>query len=117
MTDSAFAADAAVVRNALASDLGCDESAFATNDLTVVPRPADSRERQYAALAATLGTGTVLSVDPPFLDWARANRPAAHHHVLYPAFLAALAGEIAVAERARRRMDRPLVTCSPDPPQ
>lgn len=65
MTSELLSRGLAVFRERLAHDFGCDVSAFDSHALTIVQRPPKSREK-YIAMATTLGTGTVLSVDPEF---------------------------------------------------
>ena len=69
-----------------ARELGVPASAFATNELTIVERPAEALE-PYVLLALTMGTGTVVSVEPRYLDWARDNPPEPHYRAFFNAFL------------------------------
>lgn len=69
-----------------ARELGVPESAFASNELTVVERSADALE-PYVLLALTLGTGTVVSVEPQYLEWVRDNPPSPHFRAFFNPFL------------------------------
>lgn len=69
-----------------AREHGVSASAFASNELTVAERPADALE-PYVLLALTMGTGTVVSVEPRYLDWARNNPPQPHYRAFFNAFL------------------------------
>ena len=71
----------------LAETLGCDPAAFETNMLTVVERPAASRE-PFIALVATLGTGTVVSVDARFIEFAQTLTIAPHFRAFHSAAFA-----------------------------
>jgi GNAT superfamily N-acetyltransferase len=83
------------IRRTEAADLGCDVSAFASNDLTIVPRPGKVLYPEYLALMMTFGTGTVVSIDQAYVDWARANPPAKHFQVFRAEFMAKLVAEAA----------------------
>lgn len=100
---SLFASNLAAVRTALASFAGCDPSAFLTEALTVVDRP-DPPVWPYVALAATFGTGTVLSMDRDYREFAETVLPKKHFQATLPGFL----GKI--AEEARRRGANPPVS-------
>ena len=82
------------IRRAQASDLGCDESAFASNELVVVPRPAVVLYPEYVALVVGFGTGTVVSVEAGHLGWVNASRPKKHWNAFNSEFLAGLAAEV-----------------------
>ena len=86
---------AAVVRRTEAADMGCEEAAFASNDLVVVARPARVLYPEYAMLISSFGTGTVISIEAEFIDWVRANRPKKHWAAFNASFLGQLAGHIA----------------------
>jgi GNAT superfamily N-acetyltransferase len=74
-----------------ASQLGCDPAAFESNALTIVERPAGSREGQ-PAIVATCGTGSVLSVrDARLGQWAREQALEAHYRIFLPSFLEGMA--------------------------
>jgi hypothetical protein len=92
MSTSLFRENAAKVRASLAADLGCDTAAFDSHDLTIVPRPPDAREH-FVALLATFGTGTVLSILPDYLDFARDHAPDRHFRAMYNTFLIPLLEE------------------------
>ncbi|MEX0782253.1 MAG: GNAT family N-acetyltransferase [Dehalococcoidia bacterium] len=98
-----FDTNLAAVRTALASFVGCAPSAFLTETLTVVDRP-EPPVWPYVALAATFGTGTVLSVDRDYLAFAETVLPKKHYHATLPSFL----GQI--AEESRRRGTNPPVS-------
>ncbi|MBA4180458.1 MAG: hypothetical protein C0506_07715 [Anaerolinea sp.] len=70
MTTGLFRTNLARFRAATALELGCDEAAFDSHALTVVARPDTARD-QRPARVVTFGTGTVISIDPAYLDWAR----------------------------------------------
>ncbi|HET7737587.1 MAG TPA: GNAT family N-acetyltransferase [Tepidiformaceae bacterium] len=83
------------MRELRAADLGCAVDAFTENRLVVVPRP-DSPRETFLALAITFGTGTVLSIDEAYREWAEANAPEPHYNLFkYPLFLEGLVGESA----------------------
>lgn len=81
-----FATNLARYRTTRARTLGCDESAFDSNALTVVARPSDASE-PYVALAVTFGTGTVVSVDAPYLDFVRGLAIDPHRRAFFPPVL------------------------------
>ncbi len=87
-----FASNVAAVRCAFAAFLGCDESAFQTESLTIVDR-VDPPMWPYIALAATFGTGTVLSVDRAYREFAEAQRPKRHYRAASPKVLQPIAAE------------------------
>ena len=70
-------------RAARALDLGCDVSAFDSHALTIVPKPETTRQ-PYVFAGMTFGTGTVLSVEPQYLDWVRENAPEPHYRAIFP---------------------------------
>ena len=82
------------IRRTQAADLGCDEAAFDSNELVVVARPAKVLCPEYAGLVVSFGTGTVVSVEEPYLDWVNANHPKKHWWAFNPAFLGGLAAEV-----------------------
>lgn len=102
MPSSRFAQHDAAVRAALASDLGCSVADFATNALTIVPRPLTPRE-PFVALVASFGTGTVLSVEEAYRQWASRSVPAEHVRVASAVFL------FPFIEEGARRGERLLV--------
>lgn len=95
-----FARHAAVVRHGLAFELGCEPAHFDTHALTVVPAP-ESRTDD-GALVLTLGTGTVVTVEAPYMSWAREHAPTVHYKAMQPPFLAELAAEMSSGGRAIR---------------
>jgi Acetyltransferase (GNAT) family len=100
---SLFAAQSARMLAAVAGDLGCEVEALQSHALTVVPRPVPASER-LVALAIDTGMGTVLSVEPALVDWARGNAPTDRHfRALQPFFLADLAQQARVAGFAGAR--------------
>lgn len=70
-------------RAALADTFGCRVEDWATNGLAVVERPADSPEK-YVSMLVTFGTGTVLSVEPDYLELARSFRFEKHYMAFAP---------------------------------
>ena len=104
MANSFYATNLARFRAESARQLGCDESAFDSHTLTVVPRPATSRYTNLG-LVGTFGTGTVVAVEPSYLEWARAHTPERHFLALRPSeFLGPFLAE------AERRGDRGIVS-------
>lgn len=86
-----FRQSAAAFKATFASQLGCSPAAFESNALTIVERPADSRE-QHLAIVATCGTGSVLSVtDSRLAEWAREQPLETHFRIFLPSFLEGLA--------------------------
>lgn len=85
MKSDLFAHYAALTREAFAQSLNCDVGAFENNSLTVVERRPDTP--WYTILAATFGTGTVLSVDPAYVEFVKASAPERHYSAMRPAFL------------------------------
>lgn len=91
MASELFAEASRVFKIALAREMGCLPEDYESHELTVVERPASSRE-PHLALATTCGTGTVLSVcDPRLAEWARSYSVSPHFRVFLPSFLEALA--------------------------
>lgn len=70
-------------RAARALELGCDEAAFDSHALTIVPKPATTPQ-PYLLLGMTFGTGTVLSVEQDYLEWVRTNAPQPHFRAMFP---------------------------------
>ena len=88
-----FAAHSAQVLKGLAHELGCDIDALASEATTVVELPAGAKPGAVA-LAACTGLGTIVSVHPALVGWARENAPKdKHFRALQPFFLADLAIE------------------------
>ncbi|HEX6032156.1 MAG TPA: GNAT family N-acetyltransferase [Tepidiformaceae bacterium] len=90
-----FETNAAALRMAVASFLGCEAAAFEGERLTIVDR-AEPAVWPYVALAATFGVGTVLSVDPELRAFADTLQPERHYDAVRPAVLTR------IAEEARR---------------
>ncbi len=104
MTNGFYATNLARFRAETARQLGCDESAFDSNALTVVPRPASSRYNNLA-LVGTFGTGTVVAVEPSYVEWVQGHTPERHFLAMRPSeFLTPLLIE------AERRGDRGLIS-------
>ena len=79
---------------ALAAEMGCDAAQLRSERLEVVTLPADGRPGR-AALAATCGVGTVVSVPGELVGWVRESAPRdMHFRAMQPCFLAELAAEI-----------------------
>ena len=72
---------------AQAAALGCRVQDWASNDLVVVERPPGSPEK-YLAMLVTFGTGTVLSVEPEYLELARSFAFDRHYLAFAPASVA-----------------------------
>ena len=83
MTSQLYAISLARFRAACAEEIGCDVASFLSNDLTVVERPSGSPAK-YVALVFTFGTGTVLSVDPHYLELARSLQFKKHYLAFRP---------------------------------
>lgn len=82
-------------KRSFAAELGCDRSAFEETTLTVVERPASSRD-SHLVLIAECGVGTVVSVkDARLIDWitSEAAKQEAHFRVFLPSFVEGLAAE------------------------
>jgi RimJ/RimL family protein N-acetyltransferase len=114
-----FTRNAAAVRTAFATFLGCDEAAFQGEALTIVDR-CEPAIWPYIALAATFGTGTVLSVDAPFREFAKSLEPEHHYEAAAPEVLERIAAQ------AREQGRKAVVSGSgigwalatvPDPPE
>ncbi len=104
MTNSFYAQNLARFRAETARQLGCDESAFDSNALTVVPRPASCRYKNLA-LVGTFGTGTVVTVEPSYVEWVLGHAPERHFLATRPSeFLAPFLTE------AERRGDRGMIS-------
>ncbi len=95
MPSQLFAESSAAFKQVLAAQMGCTPADYESHRLTVVQRPADSREA-HLALMTTCGTGSVVSVrDARLADWARDNAPATNRNqrIFLPSFLEGLAAE------------------------
>lgn len=77
MANSFYATNLARFRAESARELGCEESAFDSHALTVVSRPESARYKNFA-FVHTFGTGTVVSVEPSYLEWTLAHTPEKH---------------------------------------
>ena len=77
MVNSFYATNLARFRAESARELGCEESAFDSHALTVVSRPESARYKNFA-FVHTFGTGTVVSVEPSYLEWTLAHTPEKH---------------------------------------
>ena len=86
-----------VWRRRACADFGCDDSAFDSHALTIVRRPPESKEK-YIAMSATLGTGTVLSVDEPWIGFVQGLQFEKHFLAFQPQQLT-----LPLLEEARRR--------------
>ena len=63
---------------------GCSPGDFDTHRLVIVPRP-DGPYLKSVLMALTFGTGTVVSVEPAYLEWVRANAPRdKHYRAMFP---------------------------------
>lgn len=88
--------------------LGCSPGDFDNHNLVIVSRPEGPRLKSVF-LALTFGTGTVVSVEPPYLEWVRANAPRdKHYRAMFPNVLLQ-----PLVEEASRRGD-PLDWRSPN---
>jgi hypothetical protein len=85
------------LRERFCVDFGCRQEDLDSHALVVVERPLGSKEKSIAA-ALTMGTGTVLSVQQPWLEFARAIRPEKHFLAFQPEEFA-----LRFLEEARRR--------------
>lgn len=81
MTEDFARAQNAAVRAAIAGQAGCDVGAFLREQLTVVQRP-EPPLWPFTGMMATFGTGTVVSVTEPFVDWARGLKLEKHFYAL-----------------------------------
>lgn len=71
-------------RNSRAKILGCSPEDFDRHSLVIVPKP-DLPSNKFTLMALTLGTGTVVSVEAPYLEWALANAPTdKHYRAMFP---------------------------------
>lgn len=81
------------LRRVLAAQMGCAVEDYLSHQLTIVERPADSRE-PHLALMTTMGAGSVVSVrDARLADWAREHAPAVNRNqqIFLPSFLEGMA--------------------------
>ena len=94
MSSELFLEQSGRVIAALAAELGCDEAQLRSERLEVVTLPVDGSPGR-AALAATCGVGTVVSVPGELVGWVREFAPPDRHfRAMQPFFLAELAAEI-----------------------
>jgi len=85
-------------RKSRAAVQGCSPGDFDTHSLVIVPRP-DGPYLKSVLMALTFGTGTVVSVEEPYLEWVRANAPRdKHYRAMFPNVLLQ-----PLAEEAARR--------------
>lgn len=120
MTGPLFRQSAAAFRREFAAQLACDPAAFDSNALTIVERPAQSREGQLA-IVATCGTGSVLSVkDARLGEWAAEQTLETHHRIFLPSFLeglAARARELGYADARSHSPSEGMVLAQDLPPR
>lgn len=93
MPGSLYPTSSEVLREALAAEMGCAAEDYRSHQVTVVVRPAGSRE-PHLALVTTMGSGSVVSVrDARLVDWVREHAPPANRNqqVFLPSFLEGLA--------------------------
>lgn len=91
-----FEAQLTAVAAGMARETGCDPAMFAREELSIVPRP-DPPAWAFTVMLCTFGTGTVLSVDPEYLEFVRQRPPKRHFRAFNEGFLAPI-----VAEGTRR---------------
>ena len=99
MDTALFRENAGRLRVGLAAELGCQPAAFDGHDLTIVPRPPEARG-SFVAVLTSFGTGTVASIQPAYLDFARALSVEKHFRAMYGVFLDPL------VEEGRRRGEK-----------
>ncbi len=93
MPTALYRESSAVLRRVLASELGCAPEDYLSHQVTVVDRPAGSRE-PHLVLVTTMGTGSVVSArDVRLAAWAREHAPAAdrNQRIFLPSFLEEMA--------------------------
>lgn len=78
-------------REAYANGLAISPGVFDNEQLTVVDRPENAS--WATVLAATFGTGTVLSVDPGYRQFVEEHRPEKHYRAMSGSFLQSIAAE------------------------
>lgn len=87
-------------RETRAEILGCTPLDFDGHSLVIVPRP-EGPYAKFVMMALTFGTGTVVSVEDAYLEWATANAPTDHHYrAVFPNVLLQ-----PLAEEAARRSE------------
>ena len=99
MVNSFYAMNLGRFRAETARELGCEESAFDSHALTVVPRPETARYKNLASVK-TFGAGTVVCVEPSYLEWTLAHAPKKHYDAFNPSALL-----VPLAAEAERRGD------------
>lgn len=80
----------------MAREVGCDPALFGREELFILPRH-DPPAWAFTVMLCTFGTGTVVAVDPDYLEFVRREPPKKHFRAFNEAFL----GRV-VAEGARR---------------
>lgn len=96
MPGDVFSEQRAKIAAGMAREVGCVPATFEVEDFTVVPRP-EPPAWPYTVMLCTFGTGTVLGVDPEYLEFVRERRPKQHFRAFTESFLAPI-----LAEGARR---------------
>jgi RimJ/RimL family protein N-acetyltransferase len=82
MSTDYYRAALAQYRETRAAVMGCTPADFDRHELVITTRPEDGK---FVLMALTLGTGTVVSVVPEYMDWTRANIPTdKHYRALFP---------------------------------
>jgi hypothetical protein len=80
--ESRVPANVARYQRGAAAEIGCTIDDFRSNRLTVVERPADCLE-PFLLKAVTFGTGTVISVEPSYVEFVRDIAIEPHYRALY----------------------------------
>ena len=91
MSTELFSTYARETRAAVARSLHLPASAFDREQLTFVDRQ-DSNP-SFTLKATTFGTGTVISIDPAYRQFAEANAPAKHYRAMSAPYLRSIAEE------------------------
>ena len=94
VTTPLYRESSAMVRDVLAQQMGCTPGDYQSHQVTVVARPADSRE-PHVALVTTMGAGSVVSVrDVRLIAWAQEHAPSVNRNqqIFLPSFLEGMAG-------------------------
>lgn len=79
MMDAFARAQNEAVRASLAAQAGCDVGALAREELTIVERPEPPRW-PFSGMFLTCGTGTVICVTAPYLEWAHGLKLERHFY-------------------------------------
>jgi hypothetical protein len=88
-------ANVARFQRGMAAEIGCAVEDFRSDALAIVERPADCWE-PYVLKAVTFGTGTVISVEPRYLEFVRGIAIEPHYRAFTsPVLLAPFAAECA----------------------